>query len=478
MDEEEKICRYCFEGPDEGVLIAPCRCAGGSKYVHLHCLRSWQRMALVTQPTHPALYRDDPKINRCTVCLSEFTSPPPTRHELMVSFTGAELAALVETNCIIGSERAFSEELEAQLSHLDERLRKRHSAANWIRGVYLITSVEKESGVLTLPVPSHESLIALRSRIGPDLTIATTTDRYRLVGGGSLLGVTQEDLPAAFAALRPPATLVFASVTPKNCGDDHITALGLCRPVGLEAVPRPGLVEQAINQLCARYPAVLRVEITHFLGGPCEPDEICGCVVLGGPFGGIGWTVQKDLPSALQLACARAARRFGEVAGDIGGGQTVRLVGLQAAPELNGMVGVALRFDEIASRWEVRLANGEGRKLRPVNLQPLEGGGGRVYCVWGAARWTRTQLLAEMARGHWGLTRATVADLIARPDERWLTCLDRLAFAPETAMTERFMHDASRAMATHFEARRVTTEATVRPAEDEDEGLVDGGSAA
>ncbi len=56
VEDEERLCRFCFEDeadrPDEP-LIAPCACKGGQKYVHLSCLRRWQRMVVVEQPTHP-----------------------------------------------------------------------------------------------------------------------------------------------------------------------------------------------------------------------------------------------------------------------------------------------------------------------------------------------------------------------------------------------------------------------------------------
>ena len=96
-EEDEKLCRFCFEGEEEGELIAPCACKGGQKWVHLSCLRRWQRMVLVSQPTHPAFYRDDVRQHVCNVCKTQFTNPPPTRHELMESFTGSELAALRAT---------------------------------------------------------------------------------------------------------------------------------------------------------------------------------------------------------------------------------------------------------------------------------------------------------------------------------------------------------------------------------------------
>jgi hypothetical protein len=41
---------------------------------------------------------------------------PPTRHELMASFTGFELASLIEVGCIIGSHAVFDAELESQVS--------------------------------------------------------------------------------------------------------------------------------------------------------------------------------------------------------------------------------------------------------------------------------------------------------------------------------------------------------------------------
>ena len=135
MKEDDDMCRYCFGGRDDGPLISPCLCAGGQKvsslstpvlaskprfiyllastpsvtmatslltratiyptprtqhaqYVHLDCLRRWQRMVLVSQPTHPMFYEDDVRHHKCNVCLGEFTCPPPTRAELMESFTG------------------------------------------------------------------------------------------------------------------------------------------------------------------------------------------------------------------------------------------------------------------------------------------------------------------------------------------------------------------------------------------------------
>ena len=62
---------------------------------------------------------------------------------------------------------------------------------------------------------------------------------------------------------------------------------------------------------------------------------------------------------------------------------------------------------------------------------------GRVLVAWGDARWSRTQLLGEIARGHWGLGKASVCELTAGPPARWAGLDDRLCFSPVTEMTVR-----------------------------------------
>lgn len=60
-----------------------------------------------------------------------------------------------------------------------------------------------------------------------------------------------------------------------------------------------------------------------------------------------------------------------------------------------------------------------------------------IYAFWGYAAWSRTQLLAETARGHWGLCRAGVEDLKRLPAASRRAALDgRLVFAPISAMTD------------------------------------------
>lgn len=64
----------------------------------------------------------------------------------------------------------------------------------------------------------------------------------------------------------------------------------------------------------------------------------------------------------------------------------------------------------------------------------------------GMSRWSRTQLLGEIARGHWGLCKASTAELTATPAERRGGLDGRLAFAPDTEMTEDFIKNAAMQM--------------------------------
>ncbi|ORY80297.1 hypothetical protein BCR35DRAFT_304498 [Leucosporidium creatinivorum] len=46
-EEQEKVCRICFGGPEEeeelGKLFSPCVCRGTSRYVHVQCLEHWRQ---------------------------------------------------------------------------------------------------------------------------------------------------------------------------------------------------------------------------------------------------------------------------------------------------------------------------------------------------------------------------------------------------------------------------------------------------
>lgn len=281
-----------------------------------------------------------------------------------------------------------------------------------------------------------------------------------VTASGPLDGVAREDLPQALRSVGTPTTLTLAPLSPTTMGDDHITAINvgrrLCKPHAPE-------VDRAIHGATTKYRGAAAVRLEHFIGGPCDDGSISCCVVPGGS--GRGWTIVKKLQSAIELAHSRAVRRH-EAQGEVGGGQTVILHGLKARPELNGELGVALRFAESNGRWQVRLRNGDGKELKPTNLQGSDGNTGRVLVFWGDAQWSRTQLLGEIARGHWGLCKASIAEIAALAEERWNRLLPRLAFAPVTEMTEDFLRKAQKEMETY----RVAGMVPAGEVEDDDRG--------
>lgn len=439
-EEDEKVCRYCFDGDeDNGPLISPCNCSGGQKWVHLKCLRRWQRMLLVSQPTHPDFYDHDPRHHICNVCKAEFTCPPPTRHELMASLTGPEIAALIDVRCIIASTPAFSTELETQLMLRGNPLFEQRSGyRHWIHGCFLITSVKPDEGQQLVPVTNPMELQQLRLVLGPELQITRQERTYRLAASHALEGIPQERLGAALSNLQAPCTICLVTDEAQSCGNDHVSAVNLSRKVDGPVDPR--VVQDTVLRVCAKpgYAGARHVQLEHFRGGPCDEDDIACCIVLGG--NGAGWTVVPELERAVELAHSRAVKRCDEQ-GEIHGGQIVRVAGLRAAPELNGEFGIALRFEAANGRWLVRLRSGEGKQLKPINLEGLAGASGRVLCFWGDAQWSRTQLLGEIAKRDWGLCRANVGDLVTKHDERWGGVQSRLAIAPEGEMTESYARD-------------------------------------
>lgn len=46
---DDRTCRICFCGPEEGRLISPCLCKGSMKYVHLLCLQHWRTASANTK---------------------------------------------------------------------------------------------------------------------------------------------------------------------------------------------------------------------------------------------------------------------------------------------------------------------------------------------------------------------------------------------------------------------------------------------
>ena len=70
-DDDEKVCRICLEDDLPEQMIAPCKCKGGSKWVHRECLDEWR------------LNEKDRAFSQCTECLFQYHMQPihPNQHE-------------------------------------------------------------------------------------------------------------------------------------------------------------------------------------------------------------------------------------------------------------------------------------------------------------------------------------------------------------------------------------------------------------
>ena len=53
QEAEEKTCRLCLEGEEDGPLVQPCACRGSAKLIHKACLEKWRR----TSKNKEAAYR-------------------------------------------------------------------------------------------------------------------------------------------------------------------------------------------------------------------------------------------------------------------------------------------------------------------------------------------------------------------------------------------------------------------------------------
>jgi hypothetical protein len=77
----------------------------------VECLRKWQRQVVLDQPTHPKYHTKIDSV--CNVCLEPFTGvgEPPSRHEQILAYTGAELAALIVSRAFPSYTRSILAEM-------------------------------------------------------------------------------------------------------------------------------------------------------------------------------------------------------------------------------------------------------------------------------------------------------------------------------------------------------------------------------
>ena len=180
------------------------------------------------------------------------------------------------------------------------------------------------------------------------------------------------------------------------------------------------------------------VEIELFDGGPCDHDEVALCIVVGTDTS-CGYTkVEGSLAGAISVAFRNSRAYDGSSDGLRAGG----VVKCAATADVREAVGVLCGFSEESNTWNVASPFGVLKRTREefeVLRSPTRA---KVLCFFGTAQWNRSQLLGEIARGHWGLTKSEPVD-VARAETAYRRAMDSgsLVFAPLTEMTEEFMRD-------------------------------------
>eukprot|EP00036_Acanthoecidae_sp_10tr_P000655 CAMPEP_0182949906 /NCGR_PEP_ID=MMETSP0105_2-20130417/60498_1 /TAXON_ID=81532 ORGANISM="Acanthoeca-like sp., Strain 10tr" /NCGR_SAMPLE_ID=MMETSP0105_2 /ASSEMBLY_ACC=CAM_ASM_000205 /LENGTH=500 /DNA_ID=CAMNT_0025090207 /DNA_START=53 /DNA_END=1555 /DNA_ORIENTATION=+ len=396
---EEDVCRYCLgpfyaESADEepDPKIAPCKCRGGQQWCHLSCLRQWQRSVLVTQPTHPAFYERDERQFTCNVCASPFSVEPPSRGEMMRSFTGPELAALLDKGCLIVCEPKTSEYMAGILEH-NAHIRQVQDMANWVESVYLITEIETSGAS-----DGEDGIIAVNlsrpfgGEHGEPPAILLASTEARLKASDVIVGRT-----AAISGLK---TAKFNGEVVTVVGRAATGRAAVRLPSGKKIAVKPSNLEFIDDD---PPPAT----VSHYIGGPCYPSLATGLAVLT--------ATHVDELAAFNVR--------------VGGAQG----GLWVTGDLDDVAAVA-RHD--AGRVGAAAAH--------------------VDAYWGDARWSRTQLLGEIARGSWGMCRAEITDVtsVAPADGeavveallhlRWSDIIGaappRLVYAQKSEMTDEDIH--------------------------------------
>ena len=176
-----------------------------------------------------------------------------------------------------------------------------------------------------------------------------------------------------------------------------------------------------------------KVEVECFTGGPVDEDNVSLCLVVGGDNERGFVKIEDGVSSAISVAF----RQRVDGCETFPPGTVVKTTD-DAGREVMGVVTRKSGDDE----WSVATALGVVRRAEKDVYVLNASTRGKVLVFWGTAQWSRAQLLGEIARGHWGLTKMEPVD-VARADDAYRRATAAgLAFAPLTEMTETFMREA------------------------------------
>jgi hypothetical protein len=336
----------------------------------------------------------------------------------MSTFTGPEIAALAETKCLIASSPSFNDQINQMGSAMQEAI----GADNWLNSLYLITCTYPDVK-LPIQLQDQDQVHRLLEIIDYDeeLKLYIRGRSFKLLAEESLQGV--DNLRQGLLQLQAPCVLVFQDMDP-SCVEDCIAAVNLTRPIH----SLPSSQKEYLNEVIKSFGLQDKdLNITSFIGGPCERDTISSAILLGG---NEGYQIFEALPKALEAAASLLSdSHFGILPGQI-----VKLHGL-ANQAYSNRQGMALFWDSLKQRWAVNLFPNDERKLiKSENLLVVDPDAPKIqiYVFWGNAVWKRSQLLGEIAKGSWGMCKSTLQDIVSRQREQ---VVNRLLYAPESEMS-------------------------------------------
>ncbi|CAE7241493.1 SSM4, partial [Symbiodinium necroappetens] len=122
-------------------LISPCKCEGSQKYIHLSCLRRWQRTVQLGSSNHPEDRGAEDRHLVCNVCRGIFNLPPQDRGALLSDLAGAQPSD-VATGLLLVTKRSAGESLaSSSLDNLAIRAFLEAKAAHFRSAVYILTDI-------------------------------------------------------------------------------------------------------------------------------------------------------------------------------------------------------------------------------------------------------------------------------------------------------------------------------------------------
>lgn len=159
--------------------MAPCMCRGTNEWLHLECLKQWQKQVVLSQPTHPKYQTNIDEV--CNICCEPFQGPgiekSGRRAQILQYVGGAQIAALVAPgNLLVSTREASRENLELAAAHPEVAPR----LSTWTRAVFLMLKVDKggdrDGGLVAVSTSQPVEGIPRDVRISPrewDRTVAS-----------------------------------------------------------------------------------------------------------------------------------------------------------------------------------------------------------------------------------------------------------------------------------------------------------------